>query len=230
MTAADACLHAIERDGFAVVPDIISNVDRLVTLMESLGTEHGRRNVLADFEEVRALAHSRHLRLLVESVLGPAAFAVRGLFFDKTPKSNWMVDWHQDRTIAVRERRQVPGFDLWTTKAGVPHVQPPCALMERMLAVRIHLDKTDESNGALRVIAGSHRGGFITEDAIGDWVKTSEPISCCVPRGGALLMRPLLLHASARSVDSGHRRVIHLEFAAEQLPAGLDWHYFTPAT
>ena len=32
----------------------------------------------------------------------PGAFVVRGLFFDKTPTTNWNLPWHQDMTIAVR--------------------------------------------------------------------------------------------------------------------------------
>jgi hypothetical protein len=36
-------------------------------------------------------------------------------------------------------------------------------------------------------------------------------------------MRPLLLHASSPAADPRHRRVIHLEFAAEPLPGGLEW-------
>ena len=37
-------------------------------------------------------------------------------------------------------------------------------------------------------------------------------------------MRPLLLHASASGTALGHRRVIHLEYAAEALPEGLEWY------
>ncbi len=37
-------------------------------------------------------------------------------------------------------------------------------------------------------------------------------------------MRPLLLHASASGTNPGHRRVIHLEYAAVSLPGGLEWY------
>jgi hypothetical protein len=36
-------------------------------------------------------------------------------------------------------------------------------------------------------------------------------------------MRPLLLHASTVANSPRHRRVIHLEFAADELPDGLAW-------
>jgi hypothetical protein len=49
-------------------------------------------------------------------------------------------------------------------------------------------------------------------------------VSCAVEAGDALLMRPLLLHASSRSTRATHRRVLHLEYAWFPLPDGLAWH------
>ena len=37
---------------------------------------------------------------------------------------------------------------------------------------------------------------------------------CSAFAGDALLMRPLLLHASSRSQSNRHRRVLHIEYAA----------------
>jgi hypothetical protein len=64
--------------------------------------------------------------------------------------------WHQDRAIAVRDRVDVPGFGPWSVKAGLVHVEPPVDILERMLAVRLHLDDCGEDNGPLRVLPGSH--------------------------------------------------------------------------
>jgi len=57
---------------------------------------------------VRAVANV--LRTLVEPVIGPGAFATSALLFDKLPRANWLVAWHQDLTIAVRERFDTEGF------------------------------------------------------------------------------------------------------------------------
>jgi ectoine hydroxylase-related dioxygenase (phytanoyl-CoA dioxygenase family) len=119
----------------------------------------------------------------------------------------------------VRARRDAEGFGAWSEKAGVMHVQPPAAILERMLTVRLHLDAGDEANAPLRVIPGSHSRGRLDAAAIAHLRETSTVVACLVPRGGALLMRPLLLHASSAS----RRRVVHLEFAAGELPAGLEW-------
>ncbi len=223
------------RDGYVIMPDVLSaeSVASLTQLLESDlpdgdtlhrgGAVYGARNLLRDVPAVRALARSANLRSLVEPVLGAGAFAVRGLFFDKTPSANWPVAWHQDRTIAVREKRDVPGFGPWTVKAGVPHVQPPLAILENMLTLRLHVDDCRGTNGPLQVIAGSHRSGYLDNEAICSWTRDTHPVTCIAFRGAVVVMRPLLLHSSARATKPNHRRVIHLEFAATPLTGGLEW-------
>jgi hypothetical protein len=44
-----------------------------------------------------------------------------------------------------------------------------------------------------------------------------------IRQGDAILMQPLLLHASSTARLRSGRRVVHLEFAAEELPNGLRW-------
>ncbi|HXI83588.1 MAG TPA: phytanoyl-CoA dioxygenase family protein [Verrucomicrobiae bacterium] len=210
-----------------MVPTVLDAkvVNDLLALMQDAQLGGGRRNVLADFAEVQSAAHSPEVRSIVESILGPDAFAVRGLFFDKNPQANWMVGWHQDRTIAVRERHETPGFTLWTIKSGVHHVQPPVSILKEMLTIRLHLDETDESNGPLRVIPGSHHAGLIPEEDAEIWVNRCNPVICSVERGGAVVMRPLLLHASSKATNPSHRRVLHIEFASQPLPGKLNWAF-----
>ncbi len=181
------------------------------------------RNLLDAVPAVRDAVQSASIRSLVEPVLKPGCFPVRGILFDKTPGANWKVPWHQDLSIAVREKIAVPGFGPWSVKAGVPHVQPPAAILEQMLTLRLHLDDCDETNGPLRVLPGSHQTGKLSAASIRDWCERCAPISCPLPRGGALLMRPLLLHASSSAVSPAHRRVVHIEWAAQELHGGLQW-------
>ena len=174
--------------------------------------------------EVRTLAESRLVRNYVQPILGDSFVPARGILFDKIPDANWKVPWHQDVTIAVRERIEVNGFGPWSIKAGVQHVQPPSGVMEKMISVRFHLDDCGVENGALRVIPGSHLQGKIPEDHFGRLLDESMDTTCIVGAGGALLMRPLLLHALSPSVVPAHRRVIHLDFAFGELPGGLQWY------
>lgn len=232
---------ALERDGFAIVQDAVSPavVADLVRALEHAkpgqsgldrgGGVYALRNLLRLVPETRRLADSPALRTLVEPVLGSNLFVVRGLYFDKTAESNWRVPWHQDLTIAVQRRTSAPGYGPWTVKAGVPHVQPPVAVLERMLTVRVQLDDAGSGNGPVRVLPGSHAHGRLGPEATRDWLERVQPVSCVVPRGGALLMRPLLLHASSPSDAPGHRRVVHLEYAAAPLPGGVAWYESAPA-
>jgi ectoine hydroxylase-related dioxygenase (phytanoyl-CoA dioxygenase family) len=102
-------------------------------------------------------------------------------------------------------------------------VQPPEDLLSRLLAVRVHLDDCTADNGPLRVVPGTHLLDRITEedalrlrDEIGDEV-------CVVPAGGALLMRPLLLHASGKAVSERPRRVLHFVYGPPRPHASLAW-------
>src|SRR6266446_437535 len=151
----------VERDCFAIVPRCLdeATVERLCEQFDD--KRHAQRNLLS-VPSVHELAASKPVREIMESVLGSKCFAIRGIFFNKTRSSNWNVAWHQDLTIAVRERREVDGFGPWTTKAGVLHVQPPMDVMSRMLAIRLHLDEGGLDNGPLRVIAGSHKEGRLS--------------------------------------------------------------------
>jgi Phytanoyl-CoA dioxygenase (PhyH) len=228
-------LEAVSRDGFAVVPEVVDleTIDALVmaidnagpldTMLRREGDVFGMRDLLRAIPEVRKLAGSPALLDLVESVLGPGAFAVRGLLFDKTTAANWSVPWHQDLTIAVRRRVDAPGFGPWNVKAGIPHVRPPVAVLEGMLTLRVHLDDCDQGQGPLRVLPGSHLQGRMGAEATRDRLEREPAVSCLVPRGGVVMMKPLLLHASSAATEPRRRRVIHLEYAITPLPEGVDW-------
>lgn len=224
----------LEDDGFVVRENVLSlqTVDELLKAVEQIdqadsvrkrGGIFAVRNLLDVCQKVREVADSPEIRALVEPVLGRNSFPVRGILFDKIPDANWKVPWHQDMTIAVQEHVEVEGFGPWSMKADVLHVQPPAFVLEQMVSVRLDLDKCSEENGALRVIPSSHQHGRIPEAEIPRFRESLPEHICAVGVGGALIMRPLLLHASSPSRTPGHRRVIHLDFAAIQLPAGMRW-------
>jgi len=220
----------VEEEGFAMVPGVIrpEQADFLSNVIEQFQktlppdqSPYGIRHLLR-VPEVRELATCSLLRDLAAEILGPLAFPVRGIFFDKTPEANWKVAWHQDVTIMVKEKQDVEGFSAWSRKEGAWHVQPPPEILERMLTARLHLDDCDETNGPVKVIPGSHRLGRLAAEQIAE-LRNSNPVLCNARKGDVLLMRPLLLHASSPSKTPRHRRVIHIEFAAEELPGGLRW-------
>ena len=231
MNSSDSYGREIDECGFALISNAVSAemIDALIaTLEQAHETRSARRRGmyaarnLLDLPLIARLACSAELRSLVEPILGPSAVATRGILFDKVPTANWNVGWHQDQIIAVAERKEVSDFTAWSVKQGVPHVRPPASVLERMLTLRIHLDNCGQENGALRVIAGSHTKGLLEDDAIQRFVDDIEPTVCEVNRGDVLVMRPLLLHSSAPATSPSHRRVIHLEYAGNGLPGGLE--------
>lgn len=216
-------LPALHADGFVIVADALDPALReaLLPVFTGLGDHRaGDRTGLAH-DAVCAVARSPRVRALVEPVLGPGAFAHRATLFDKTPTANWLVAWHQDLVVPVRERLETPGFGPWSAKPDGWHVQPPREVLEQLLAVRIDLDGSDAANGALRVLPGSHTFGVLRPERIEALAATTAAATCCVSAGGALCLRPLLVHASARASAPRHRRIVHLEFAGSELPGGL---------
>lgn len=223
--------EAVAQEGFALIQDCRAPVDELLIAIASAAGASVRskdrsvfavRNLLS-IPAIARWATSPSVRDLIEPILGPAAFAVRGILFDKTPTANWKVPWHQDLSIAVKQRVETPGFGPWSSKAGVPHVQPPQSVLEQMFTVRLHLDECGQDNGPLKVIPGSHRLGIMNEQQLSATVSAGPAAHCCVPCGGAVLMRPLLAHASSSAVVPGHRRVVHIEFSNGPLPLPLEW-------
>lgn len=223
-----------DRNGFAILPSVFKppEIDRLIDAVSRIAEDRGVRsrggvyavrNLLEVSGPIRELAWSPMVRAIVADRLGVGAFPVRGTLFDKIAGANWLVPWHQDLTICVADRIDVPGYGPWTRKAAVHHVQPPVAVLEGMLSVRIQLDDCGESNGALRARPGTHKLGRLTAAQIAEEQRSRPSVACVASAGDVLLMRPLLVHASSAASQADHRRVIHIDYASCQLDGGLRW-------
>lgn len=226
--AAASLSAALDDHGYAIVEPVLA-AEEVEALRAALGEippgerRGGLRDALSRVPAVRRCACDPRILGLAESVLGAGARPVKGIVFDKTPVANWKVPWHQDLTICVRQRIDVEGFGPWSEKEGILHVQPPVEVLERIVALRIHLDDAGPDNGALRVLPGTHRSGRLGEVEI-ERLRGEVPEAVCgVRAGGVMLMRPLLLHASSSCDRPAHRRVLHIEYSASPLPGGLTW-------
>lgn len=220
-------------DGFEIVHSVCDPsvcevlIAALSGFLRSRPTQSAnRRNLLQNVPEVLAAATQGPIHTLVNSRSPVPLRPIRAILFDKTPDANWPVAWHQDQIVAVAARVEVEGFTAWSVKEGLPHVRPPVAILEGMITARLHLDDCLAANGALQILPGSHRVGFLSDAAIDDWRREVLSRICEVPLGGVLLMKPLLLHASSPSSQPGHRRVLHIEYAPDTLPGGLRWPAF----
>lgn len=224
----------LEKDGFQILNNVIDQ-KTILDLMEDLAkikplkdsnrkSLYGVRNLLNLSPKIREFAESKTVRKIVENYLGKKAKVVRAIYFDKTNDANWKVPWHQDLTISVCEKIETEGFTAWTKKAGIYHVQPPIDILERMLTLRFHLDDADETNGALKVLAETHKFGRLNATEIQNLKSKKIGYLCKVEKGDCLMMKPLLLHSSSASSNPKHRRVIHFEFSAESLPNDLEFY------
>jgi ectoine hydroxylase-related dioxygenase (phytanoyl-CoA dioxygenase family) len=157
------------------------------------------------------------------SVLGDNCRPVRAILFDKTPETNWALGWHQDRTISVKRRLAVDGFEIWSVKSGMVHVEPPFELLSGMATLRVHIDAVPASNAPLLIAPGSHKLGRIAESDVRDVVQRCGTVSCLADSGDIWLHATPILHASEAALAPMHRRVLQVDFSVEQLPGGLEW-------
>ena len=213
-----------KKDGYFVIPGVIDAVlnRRLGAFVAGIAGGAGSRTLL---EEAWCAHLAGALRgdARIRSLLPRDAVAVQCTLFDKSPSKNWLVALHQDLSIAVKERVESPECSGWTEKEGHLYVQPPVSVLERLVAVRVHIDDCSAENGALRVVPHSHSEGRLDkEQAEALRLRHGETV-VPVARGGTLVMRPLLLHASSKATSLTPRRVLHFVFGPPALPLGLEW-------
>lgn len=214
--------------GYELVTGFLSSADCRVICEEldqyklPVGTG-GIRNAEKKFEAIYQLAHADKLQKVVKHYLTGKAQLVRAIVFNKTSYNNWLVSWHQDKTVSISARIDEPEWGPWSKKDGTLHVQAPLAVLNNMITVRIHLDPANANNGCLKVIPESHQQGLLSHIDIQRIVQLKRTVLCESAVGDALVMRPHLLHASSKSQNPSQRRVLHLEYSGYSLPKGINW-------
>jgi len=179
------------------------------------------RKLIKNIPELKKYLFNKNLIDLISGFSESNYFLTKAIYFDKPSESNWFVGYHQDLSISVDQKIESEAYKNWVVRKGLFGVQPPVNILEDTITVRIHLDDTDVNNGALKVIAGSHLNGVIRVEK--EELKTEEEKICKVKRGGVMLMKPLVLHASNKTTNGKQRRVIHLEFCTHKLESPLGW-------
>jgi ectoine hydroxylase-related dioxygenase (phytanoyl-CoA dioxygenase family) len=217
----------VERHGFEILPEVLlpaevlrvsGELDHSSLRRSKAGIRHALRQ-----PAVAALAREPRLLGIAQEILGIAAVPFRATLFDKSPRSNWLVVWHQDTALPLRDRRDIPGWGPWSIKDGLVYAHAPASALCRVVALRIHLNDCTAQNGPLRVLPGTHTRGVLSDDAIHELASQIAPVDCLVPQGGVLAMRPMLIHASSKSQGEAPRRVLHIEYAqSATIDAGLE--------
>lgn len=217
--------ESFSAQGYVVLPQFLADheIGALETrLLTDVGNLAGSRTLL-DLPWCMSLARRIQSDSLLKRIWPPASRAVLCTYFEKSPARNWLVALHQDLSIPVAETTEALGYSGWSKKDGHFFVQPPLEVLEQSVAVRVHLDSSDDETGALKVVPRSHSLGRLRpQEALAAREAHGER-SVPVPRGGLLLMRPLLLHASSKVTRSARRRVLHFLFGPLSLPGGVQW-------
>lgn len=224
----------IEDNGYSIIDAVFSSeeVEAIIKEIDKKGNSSSLvfrkskdlfaiRQFLKEIPSIKKVVFNNELKAILKSFLGENFFVIKSIYFDKPEESNWFVAYHQDLTISVDKKVELDGFTNWTTKQNQFSVQPKARILEEILTIRIHLDNTDENNGALKVIPKSHKKGIERIDTF-NFHKKEEKI-CSVKRGGIMIMKPLLFHASNKTTNKARRRVIHIEFSNITLPEQLAW-------
>ncbi|UKB82953.1 phytanoyl-CoA dioxygenase family protein [Chryseobacterium sp. MEBOG06] len=233
LKSLETCKSHIFEYGFTVINNVFlqTEIEAIEQILRNIDTskENFRksedlfaiRQFLKEVPEIKDLVFNDNIKIVIKEIFGDKYFVVKSIYFDKPETSNWYVAYHQDLTISVDKKIDLPNFGPWTTKQNQFAVQPPLKILENIYTIRIHLDDTDENNGALKVVPKSHAKGIYRPETI-DWTVETEEI-CNVEKGGIMIMKPLTLHGSNRTTNGRKRRVIHIEFSDMQLPEVLQW-------
>ena len=229
-------LQEIESEGFTIINSVFSlkEIENIIQEIDqnTLNKEKNEsyrqsadlfviRQFNKEIPKIGSLIFNQKLKTIISENFGPDFFITKSIYFDKPSESNWFVAYHQDLTISVDKKVILENYKHWTVKQNQFAVQPPVAVLEKNFTIRIHLDTTTTENGALKVINKSHKNGIVRIENM-DFEKEKETI-CEVEKGGLMIMKPLLFHASNKTTNNQRRRVIHIELSNQTLPNTLEW-------
>ncbi|HLG55316.1 MAG TPA: phytanoyl-CoA dioxygenase family protein [Vicinamibacterales bacterium] len=214
-------------EGFSINEQVFHRSEMIAALTELehapiARTKAGARHVL-NVPVVQRLATDPRLIRLAGRVVGPAPVPFRAMLFDKSAESNWLVVWHQDTALPLRERVAGSEWGPWSEKSGVLYAHAPAWALDTVIALRVHLDDSTAENGPLRVLPATHKGGVLSDEVMRQLARDIAPVECQAASGGVVAMRPLTVHASSKASGGSPRRVLHIEYAASvYLGAGIE--------
>ena len=210
--------------GFALIPNVLSAAEcaSIAARIQPDAASAGTRCLLPQ-AWCAALASRLRQHPALSSLIPADHVAVQCTYFEKSAARNWLVPIHQDLSIPVARRVDEPSLRGWSDKEGALDVPAPAELLAQLVAVRLHLDVCGRDDGAVRVVPGSHRQGLISPEAAVLARSATDEVICEAAPGDALVMRPLLLHASSKATGRSRRRVLHFLFGPPVLPHGLAW-------
>ena len=227
----------LNEDGFLIINTIYTTneVEKIINYIENLDSNNpifrktddifAIRQFIKEFSQIKEIVFNENLKEIILNIGGKNCFVIKSIYFDKPEKSNWFVSYHQDLTISVNKKEMIDGFNFWTNKHNQFTVQPTLDILENIFTIRIHLDDTNEENGALKIIEKSHLNSVCRIENMD--INMEIETFCNVNSGGIMVMKPLLFHSSMRTTNNKKRRVIHIEFSNKKLPNKINWSEYS---
>ena len=219
-------MNSFLNDGYQIIrqaiePDLITTLIKAIAQYDSK-VSYGIRDLHQKIVAVNKFASSNLILDRLNQCTNYQKFRlIKAIFFNKDIQHNWAVPWHQDKTIVVKQKVILSGYQNWTVKQGVHHVQPPRNILEKITTIRIALDDCNSKNGTLKLVPRSHQLGILNQQQINRITRLRSPVICDLKAGDILIMHPLILHSSGKSINGHQRRTIHLEYSDNDLPASL---------
>jgi ectoine hydroxylase-related dioxygenase (phytanoyl-CoA dioxygenase family) len=214
-----ACTTQVEQLGYAIVPNVlgVEEVQKLAGDLQSPAFPRSRAGIrhLLRHSAVSQMANDPRLLGIAQAVLGDKALPFKATLFDKSPDSNWLIVWHQDTALPLQEKQETAGWGPWSVKEGITYAHAPAEALNKVLALRLHLDDSTNENGPLRILPGTHASGVLTDEEVEREVAERLAVDCTVAGGGVVAMRPLAIHASSKSHSALSRRVLHIEYSSQ---------------
>jgi ectoine hydroxylase-related dioxygenase (phytanoyl-CoA dioxygenase family) len=205
----------LKDEGFTIIESVYNatEIENLITIIATATAKKANSLTFRKHEDLFAIRQfinevpetlpgifNTKLKEIISKFLGDDFFIIKSIYFDKPEKSNWFVSYHQDLTISVLKKEVTEGYEKWTVKDKQFAVQPPTTILENNFTIRIHLDDTTGHNGALKVIKGSHSKGIQKIENIVSQIDKEQV--CEVKKGGMMIMKPLLFHASNKTTNN----------------------------
>src|SRR5258708_13940621 len=129
-------LQNISDKGFTVIEDVYSGIeiDGLVNTINNIDTSNPTfrksadlfaiRQFLKEIPEINQKIFTDNLNTIICGLFGDDYFVVKSIYFDKPEESNWFVAYHQDLTVSVDKKVDLPGYGSYTNKHNQFAVKP----------------------------------------------------------------------------------------------------------
>ncbi|MCZ6635247.1 MAG: phytanoyl-CoA dioxygenase family protein [bacterium] len=187
-------------------------MDRIQATQEDLGRNPGWVMQLGLRSEVtQQFARDERVLTLIEDIVKPGISIFSGKLTAKSPRSDEICHWHQDDAYYNAQAPSETRMSTW-----------------------IPLQDTDEENGCMWVVPGSHKGGVVAHGPYGGQcpkcmgsadLMFDDAILCPVKMGDMLLFSACLWHHSKGNRTDRVRRAFIVSYQEATVPRGNGKQY-----